>query len=142
MRLIICGGRHFRDMALVERELTRIHAANPIDVLVHGGSAGIGMPAEAWGNEHDVHIVRYPPCRCSGRSSDARRDMFMLSDGRPDAILAFPGGRRTKALVQMAEAQGIPVISVETGLGSGKSAPAPSMGEGLPIQFQQQLVTV
>jgi YspA, cpYpsA-related SLOG family len=142
MRLIICGGRHFRDMALVERELTRINAARPIDVLVHGGSAGIGMPVEAWGQEHDVHIVRYPPCRTPGRNSDARRDMFMLSDGRPDAMLAFPGGRRTKALVQMAEAQGIPVISVESGLGSGNTATGSSIDPGLPIQFQKQLVAV
>jgi YspA, cpYpsA-related SLOG family len=136
MRLIVCGGRHFRDMALVEKALRRINAVRQIDVIVHGGSAGIGMPVETWGREHDVHIIRYPPCRSPGRSGDSKRDEFMLLDGRPDAVLAFPGGRRTKAFVELASAQRIPVIfaQADTDRQTGH--------QQSPVEPEQDLLTV
>lgn len=106
MRLLVCGGRHFDDTDLVERELSRFHALNDITVIVHGGATRIGATAEAWARRHQVHVIRYPANFSLGRRGDSERDAFMLGDARPEAVLAFPGGRRTAELLRKADRLG------------------------------------
>lgn len=113
MRLMLVGGRHFSDDRLVVAALHAVHRNRPISVLIHGGSAGVGVPAETWAGRNGVNIVRYPPPRAGSRADNVRRDLFMLEDGRPDALLAFPGGRRTHKLCAFANGSGIEVMDVE-----------------------------
>jgi len=103
MRLLVCGGRHFDDSMLVERELSRIHARTPVSVLIHGGLPGLGGPAEAWARRNGVQLIRYPANFSLGKRGDFERDDFMLEDSRPDALLAFPGGARTARLLDRAQ---------------------------------------
>jgi hypothetical protein len=111
MRLLISGGRHFDDAASILSELNRIHAEYPVTVLIHGGLPAIGSAAEDWARQNDVHIIRYPAnWSLLGKQADAKRNRFMLEDSRPDALLAFPGGRHLQELVQHARAKGMPVI--------------------------------
>jgi len=110
MRLLISGGRHFDDAVAVLSELGRIHAEYPVTVLIHGGLPAIGATAEDWARQNDVHIVRYPAnWSLLGKQADTKRNRFMLEDSRPDALLAFPGGRHVQELVQQARAKNIPV---------------------------------
>ena len=37
----------------------------------------------------------------------------MADQGRPDVVIAFPGGRGTAMMIEIAQKRGIPVISVE-----------------------------
>lgn len=107
MRLILAGGRHFDDSRMVSDALSALNRIRPFAVLIHGGCPGIGIPAEAWGRRHGIHIVRYPPPRAGSRVDNERRDEFMISDGRPDLLLAFPGGRRTQRLCSLAAQAGV-----------------------------------
>ncbi len=112
MRLLISGGRHFDDAAVILSELNRIHAEYPVTVLIHGGLPALGSSAEDWARQNDIHIVRYPAnWSLLGKQADAKRNRFMLEDSRPDALLAFPGGRHLQELVQQARAQNIPVVT-------------------------------
>jgi hypothetical protein len=113
MRLMLVGGRHFADEELVNAALTAVHHSLPVSVLIHGGSVGIGAAAEIWAAKAGVNIVRYPPPRTGSRADNVRRDLFMLEDGRPDALLAFPGGRRTQKLTGFALDSGLQVIRAE-----------------------------
>lgn len=106
MRLLVCGGRHFDDAALVEYELGRLHQSAPITVIVHGGATKLGAAAETWARRHEIHVVRYPANFSLGRRGDGARDSFMLEDGRPEMLLVFPGGRRTADLLRRARAFG------------------------------------
>ena len=102
MRLLVSGGRHFDDAALVDIELSSIHAKTPISVMIHGGLPGLGFPAEAWARRNHVHIIRYPANFSLGKTGDSTRDLFMLADSRADTLLVFPGGRRTEELLRQA----------------------------------------
>ncbi|MGN8021155.1 DUF2493 domain-containing protein [Phyllobacterium sp. 22229] len=116
MRLLISGGRHFDVAEAILDELNRIHAACPVTVLIHGGLPALGSVAEDWARQNDVHIVRYPAnWSLLGKQADTKRNRFMLEDSRPDALLAFPGGKHLQELVQQAHARHIPVITAYAG---------------------------
>ncbi len=147
MRLLICGGRHFHDAARIDSELSSLHAATPIRVIIHGGLPGIGAPAEAWARRNNVHVIRYPANFSQGKSGDFTRDRFMLADSRAEALLAFPGGRRTGELVRQAITNRLRVMfaqdepeldllhryfKAEASLNVSKSVP--------PIDLERQLV--
>ena len=96
MRLLISGGRHFAETAVIRRELDDILSASPVSVLIHGGLPTIGVEAESWARENNIHVVRYPAnWSLFGKHAEAKRNAFMLEDSRRDIILMFPGGRQT-----------------------------------------------
>ncbi|CEJ14075.1 hypothetical protein BN1110_04402 [bacterium YEK0313] len=139
MRLLICGGRHYDDADAIRQALDRQHRERPVSVLVHGGLAGIGSTAEAWAREHNVHVIRYPPnWTLLGSRAEAHRNAFMLTDSRPDFVIAFPGGRDTLELLRMARAAGLPVLHARAGAGmteavqDGCEAAAEDQPEGRP----------
>ena len=114
MRLIIAGGRHLDDVALIRAALARAHAIRPITVLIHGGSGALGITAEDWAREMRLHVVRYPAnWRELGKRAEAMRNAFMLEDSRPDMVLALPGGNDTADLVANAKRLSLPVIDAE-----------------------------
>ncbi len=86
MRLILAGGRHFDDSRMVGDALSALHRIRPFAVLIHGGCPGIGIPAEAWGRRHGIHIVRYPPPsvlpRRTGRGGEGRGGNTCRARGR------------------------------------------------------------
>ncbi len=114
MRLIIAGGRHFDDVALIRAALARAHAIRPITVLIHGGSGALGITSEDWAREMRLHVVRYPAnWREFGKRAEAIRNAFMIEDSRPDMVLALPGGNDTADLIANAARVGLPVIDAE-----------------------------
>lgn len=110
MRLLVCGGRHLDDARFVRAELSRLHAVNPITVLIHGGHIVLGTVLEDWARENIIHVVRYPSnWQHLGKRADIIRNAFMIDDSRPDCLLALPGGRNTLDLVYRARSAGIPI---------------------------------
>lgn len=111
MRLLVTGGRHLDDVALINTALNRTHSFRPISVLIHGGHALLGVAAEDWARERDVHILRYPAnWRLHGKRAEGIRNAFMLTDSRPEMVLALPGGADSRALVLSAVARGLAVL--------------------------------
>lgn len=45
-----------------------------------------------------------------GRQAGPLRNARMLAEGRPDAVIAFPGGKGTADMVRKARAAGLPVV--------------------------------
>ncbi|MCC5993176.1 MAG: DUF2493 domain-containing protein [Rhodobacteraceae bacterium] len=126
MRLIIAGGRHLDDVALIRRALARAHAMREISVVIHGGSGFPGIAAEDWAREQRLHVVRYPAnWRAFGKRAEAIRNAFMLADSRPDMLLALPGGNDTADLVAAALGAQLPVIDAD----GNPVCPAPGRAE-------------
>lgn len=112
MRVIICGGRNFSEPAQVHRELDRIHAERSISVLMEGGATGVDRFAFEW------HCGKLPML-CErweadwgkhGRAAGPIRNQRMLDEGKPDLVVAFPGGRGTADMVRRAKAAGVEVL--------------------------------
>ena len=140
MRLLICGGRHFDDAALVEIELASVHAETPVSVMIHGGLPGIGFPAEAWARRNNVHVIRYPANFSLGKVGDSTRDLFMLEDSRPETLLVFPGGRRTSELLREAGWKDLRVMDVQ--VVEREYQARPSIPRPLPVDRERNLLAV
>ncbi|HLH98990.1 MAG TPA: SLOG family protein [Xanthobacteraceae bacterium] len=133
MRVLVCGGRFYENSDLIHQELIRLHWQNSIDVIIHGGVAGAGAAAEAWARRNRVDVVRYPPnWEGWGKKAESLRNNFMLADGRPDVVIAFPGGRDTADLVQKAITAGIQVLHAPSATGKERMEAEVPLSEEAP----------
>lgn len=109
--LLVCGGRHFADVDRAVRVLSAYHAKTPIARLVHGGGRGADTIAGAWAAVNTIQVEIYQAdWRTHGRAAGPIRNRRMLAEGRPDAVLAFPGTTGTADMKRAARLAGIPVI--------------------------------
>jgi hypothetical protein len=114
MRVLVCGGRDFADIDLLYRELDRIHAQTPIDCIIEGGAKGADYLAARWSARNDLpNHARYPAdWAIHGRAAGPVRNQRMLDEGKPDLVVAFPGGKGTADMVRRARSAGVAVRSV------------------------------
>lgn len=103
MILLVCGGRDFADWQLLKRTLAGIHSATPIDCLIHGGAKGADYLAGAWATNEGIPIMEFPAnWQVYRKRAGPMRNAWMLKFGRPDLVVAFPGGRGTMNMVEQA----------------------------------------
>lgn len=123
MRVLVCGGRD-ADASEVWRWLE--HCAMPeitdalslykrragrITAIIHGGALGADEGAGYWAHGEGIPAVRFPAnWRKHGKAAGPIRNAKMIADGKPDVVIAFPGGRGTADMIRQAEAAGVPVI--------------------------------
>src|SRR5215475_12388663 len=84
MRVLVCGGRDFDDLPLLGDVLERVHARH----VIHAD----------WGQ--------------FGSGAGPIRNSKMLAEGKPEMVLAFPGGRGTANMVKQARSAGVSVCEV------------------------------
>ena len=114
MRLLVCGGRDFEDQARLNRVLAELHLRHNITCIIHGGARGADMLAGTWAIcSHIQYEVYHADWKRYGRAAGHMRNTEMLVRGRPDAVLAFPGGRGTANMVAQAKRAGIRVWKVQ-----------------------------
>ncbi len=109
MRVLVCGGRDYRDVDHVYEVLDGIE----IDTLIHGAAPGADSIAEMWADERGVKVERFPAdWERYGRAAGPIRNFQMLFHGKPDFVVAFPGGRGTANMVMQAQRGFVPVHMV------------------------------
>ena len=111
MKVLVCGGRGYRDAAFVARTLDDLHAQTPITALMQGGAPGADRLAKEWAATHP-EIERYV-CRAEwhlhGKAAGPMRNARML-EWKPDVVVAFPGGSGTADMVRRAVEAGVRVL--------------------------------
>ena len=110
MRVLVCGGRDYQDMQRVYSVLDEIHAYKPITVLIHGNARGADSFADDWAAGKVETLTFTPLWKEHGKSAGPRRNQKMLEEGKPDLVIAFPGGRGTADMVRRAEAARVWII--------------------------------
>jgi hypothetical protein len=118
MRVIVCGGRNFFDYAKLDAVMQEIKRAAPHDALVviQGGATGADAMARQWCATNHVCYDNYPADWSKhGRAAGPIRNQRMLDHGRPDLVVAFPGGRGTADMVKRATKAGVEVRAVGQG---------------------------
>lgn len=114
MRILVCGGRDYRDTACVTDSLERLRRAGLISLLIHGDASGADRLASQWAREAGMDQVSYPAnWKAHGRAAGPMRNRRMLHHGRPQALVAFPGGRGTADMISLARQAGLPVWQPE-----------------------------
>jgi len=113
MRILVCGGRDYSERIALFAALERLHKARGIDTVIHGACTGADFLAGEWAEGEDgIAVEPYPvdhtvdgPWPAAG----PKRNRRMLAAGRPDGVVAFPGGRGTADMCRAAEAAGVKV---------------------------------
>ncbi len=108
MKLLVCGGRDYLDAELVGIVLDRIHKETPITLLIQGGAMGADSLARAWARRMGVENRTFEAdWNKHGKGAGPIRNLQMLTEGRPDMVVAFPGGRGTTNMVDQAHLAGV-----------------------------------
>lgn len=124
MKVLVCGGREYRNRIRVFEVLDGIHAEMPITLLIHGACVdmdgrrrGADALAELWALSREVPYVGVPAKWKTGGQHRKReghiRNQVMYDRWRPDRGVAFPGGNGTRSMVDIMRAGGTQVLEVD-----------------------------
>jgi UDP-N-acetylmuramoylalanine-D-glutamate ligase len=114
MRILICGGRDFNDWGLFRfavNEIMILHG-HPSVTIISGHARGADSMGERWATVMGYDTEIYPAkWSLYGRLAGHQRNLQMLNEGKPDLVVAFPGGRGTADMVRHAQLAGVTVIN-------------------------------
>lgn len=114
MRVLVCGGRDYRDRERVAEALSELAAKYGRLTIIQGGAPGADALAREWTFLQPYsHLINEPAdWKTYGRAAGPIRNQKMIDEHRPELVLAFPGGRGTADMVRRAKAAGVPVREV------------------------------
>lgn len=139
MRILVCGGRTWGEVPVdtppdqlaaarekAMRERWTVHASLDeltIDdgemlpragtVIITGCAPGADRCADGWAVCNWTQLLEFPAdWRTHGKAAGPIRNQRMLDEGKPDVVIAFPGGRGTADMVRRAERAGVRVVRV------------------------------
>ena len=115
MRVLVCGGRHYSDISRVWEILCGIEfERGPIQCLIHGNARGADTLARQWARTFQIYQWAFPAHWLEyGKAAGAIRNSQMLTEGKPDLVVAFPGGKGTADMVEKARMNGVEVMEID-----------------------------
>lgn len=113
MILLVCGGRDYRDKAALRNAMNLAVGEEKNVVVIHGGARGADVLAGEIAAEAGVATLAFPAdWDRHGRRAGFLRNTQMLVEGKPDVVLAAPGGKGTAMMVEIARKAGVRVIEM------------------------------
>lgn len=133
-RVLVCGGRTYgivprdtprdcvraasdkarREWNLIWEMLDTLHVDEPIGTIIEGGAEGADRAARRWAERKAIAVETFAAdWKTYGRAAGPMRNARMISEGRPDLVVAFPGGDGTLSMISQAARAGIRVIEVD-----------------------------
>lgn len=136
-RVLVCGGRDYgvtdetlrrastdsvRLAALKAERLRCVGKVHEVlaplapDVVIHGGATGADSLAGRWALDNAVEQSVFSVSKADwdkhGKAAGPLRNARMLAEGKPNLVVAFPGGRGTEDMKRRARAAGVEVREV------------------------------
>lgn len=128
-RVLICGGRDYSDWQHMFAVLSALHEKHRFSLVIEGGASGADAGGRAFGERAGIPVSTFKArwsdlshsdavirTRRDGSKYDAkaghRRNQLMLDDGRPDLVVAFPGGKGTADMANRATAAGVKLVVI------------------------------
>lgn len=113
MRVLVCGGRDYSDTKKMYEFMDKIHKDLNITTVIEGDARGADRIAGYWARKNKIDNLKFPAdWENNGRAAGIIRNKQMLEEGKPDLIIAFPGGKGTANMVFIAKQAGIEVVEV------------------------------
>ena len=110
MRVLVCGGRRFNDPLTLGSWLGGIHKQQGITLLIEGGAPGADFMARKFAEWMEIPVLTFDAdWKKHGKAAGPIRNRQMLTEGKPDMVVAFEGGKGTADMCRQALAAGIPV---------------------------------
>ena len=121
MRVLVCGGRDFTNKELLfntlwnlmDQRKTEEYVCTDEYTIIHGDAKGADSLADLFAYTYGTNLDVYPAdWNTYGKAAGAIRNKQMLEEGKPDLVIAFPGGKGTANMVKLALEAGIEVMQV------------------------------
>lgn len=119
MKILVCGGRDFIDYELLSETLTALCPLSFEETyqevrIIHGGAKGADLMADKWAINRWIVTEEFKAdWDKHSKAAGPIRNQQMIDEGRPDIVVAFPGGKGTADMVRRARAAKINVIEVK-----------------------------
>lgn len=112
-RVLVCGGRDYRNWEQLYHVLSYLAVEYGFTEVIHGAARGADTMADQWASMTGLPARAFPANWALYRNAaGAKRNQQMLDEGKPDLVVAFPGGDGTADMVRRARAANIRVIEV------------------------------
>lgn len=109
-RIVVTGGRDFADVERVAAALSAIHRKHGISHLIQGGAGGADQLSAEWAWANNIPVCTFnADWRANGRGAGPMRNQRMIDEGKPDAAVAFAGGRGTADMVRRIQQARVPL---------------------------------
>ena len=115
MVVLVCGGREYNDRDRLYARMDRLCSVFPFPdiTLIHGAARGADHLCDLYARDRGLRCLRFPADWAThGRAAGAIRNQQMLDEGKPDVVIAFPGGKGTEDMIRRARKAGVEVIRV------------------------------
>ncbi len=115
MIALVCGGRDYLDYEHVCEVLDSFEnsVGGKITSIVHGAARGADTLAARWATARNIPARAFPAnWELHGLSAGHVRNTDMLLLGKPDVVIAFPGGKGTADMVQQAQRAKVSVVRI------------------------------
>jgi len=120
MRILVCGGRDFVDRDFVYQMLDGIAEGVDQISVIHGNARGVDRLADDWAMGKHETVVFSADWGTHGKAAGPIRNQQMLDEGKPDIVVAFPGGRGTADMIRRAKRDGVQIVKYVARLGSSQ----------------------
>lgn len=123
MRILVCGGREYTGYEKLKRTLyTFVDEAQSKKeeiVFIQGEAKGADFLCKLFvldelAYHEGVKLESYPAdWKQYGKAAGGIRNQQMLDEGKPDLVVAFPGGTGTADMVRRAKKAGVEAIEIK-----------------------------
>ena len=112
-RVLVCGGRDFTDADYAFDVLDKLHSEIGISTIIEGDARGADEIAGQWAEARGIELEVYPANWEKYRAAAGPiRNKQMLDEGKPDLVVALPGGKGTANMAGQARDAGLEVREV------------------------------
>lgn len=115
-RILVCGGRDYDDYERVKGVLDKLldwcggHSGLTI---IQGEAPGADTLARRWAEDNGVETIGFrADWQRYGKRAGFIRNTQMLNEGRPDLVIAFPGGSGTEMMTNLSIKAGIQTLRI------------------------------
>lgn len=110
MRVLVFGGRDYKNVSAVFHALTALHTKRGISLIIEGGAPGADRLGRQWAEQNGIPVQTFEAKWAEyGKAAGPIRNGKMLEEGKPEGAVCFPGGRGTADMLAKCEAAGIKV---------------------------------
>lgn len=114
MKVLVCGGRRYKDALTLGSWLGGIQRDHGITEIIEGGASGADFLARKYAIFQKIPFRTFPAdWNRHGNAAGPIRNRQMLVEGKPDIVVAFPGGNGTANMIEQARAAGVRVLEVQ-----------------------------
>lgn len=113
MRIVVTGGRDFNDIGAIDMALDAVRRKHGDFTLINGCARGADTLCRQWASDRGLPCDDFPAdWNKYGKGAGHIRNQKMIDEGKPDALVAFKGGRGTADMVRRCKSVGMPVWEV------------------------------